>query len=274
MSNITTLNIIRHKINEFEPKCRLMIAANNIKHFSGFREFNEEAYYCLYFNKRDYFVSYNLTNTHTSTGQHCVFTIPNQRYNLDKTSIEDFLLTQVDDLYLPPPVLDKNFTTIYDNINYIISTKSLSKIYKLKLFNGEEQYTIDNDSLYIFIRLLPTLSTSLNPMLFSIKCANVYSLCNGDHNHINSIGFVVKLDNRFSYKRRDVFYYHKDEYERKVDKIVGIKYPFINKEYINKHIFEDYEMAKTFQYKVQVTMLYMPTLKLANKYGIKVLTSF
>lgn len=112
-------------------------------------------------------------------------------------------------------------------------------------------------------------------MLFSIKCPNVYSLCNGDHNHINSIGFVVKLDNRFSYKRRDVFYYYdKDKYERKVDKIVDIKYPFINKQYINKHIFEDYEMAKTFQYKVEVTMLYMPTLKLANKYGIKVLTSF
>ena len=273
MNNITSLNTIRHKINEFEPKSKLMIAYNNINHFSGFRQFNEERFYCLYFNKRCDFITYNFLNKQSYTNS--IFKKIDQRYNLDKTSVEDLLLTQADDLYLPPSTSDNSFTTICKNINYVSTSGALEKRYNLKLFNNKESYTLDTSSLYIFIRLVPTLSTSLNPMLFSINCPNIYSLCNGDHNHINSIGFVVKLNNRFTYKRKDVYYYEEVEYiERKVDKITGIKYPFITKSYINKHIFEDYKMAKTFQYRIEVTMLYMPTLNLANKHGIHVLTSF
>ncbi len=264
MNNIKTLNTIRHKINEFELKCKLLIAVYNKKHLSACREFNEQEYSCIYFNKRQSFVSYNIlsSNDYNKSNQ----------WRLDTTSIEDLLLTQKDDLYNPPLMSDKNIININTNILNIVN--KIPKRFKLKAFNIDTAYTINVDDLYVLIRLVPTLSTSLNPMIMSINCPNVYIICNGHHNHLNSIAFICKLNNRFDYRYRDIYYAFNTPDEDVVTKCLGIKYPFINKSYINSKIFDNFEMAKSFQYQIEVDMLYMPTLKLADKHGIKVLNNF
>jgi len=269
--NRTTLSIIRRSINEFKLKSRLVIASDLKNDISRYREFNQGLYNCLYFNKHSGF-----------TADHFgfIFYKGSQvgKCFLSQTSIEDLLLDYIDPLNNLNEENNKFFLGIYNNITSYIKDRNLDRRYMVKVFNSVDSYNIDTNHLYLFVRLVPTLDTSLLPMIMSINVPDVYCISNGIDNNINSIGFVCKLNDRQQYKYRQCRFetdsndWNKKGYYKQI--AVNFKYPFLTKKYINSFLFDSFEEANYFQYKIETNMLYMPTLRLSNKYNIRVISNF
>lgn len=259
------LNIIKNKINDFALKSCAYIPAKECitsEVDSAYYIVDESPFYILCSNKRlsTYFeASGNYIFTRRSEYSNSLLDAIKKInslsdvYNID---LNQFLILQKNSHFLGwLPV-----SNLIDNSIKNIRGNKYCKHFKDKFYYGDNTYSIDNDKLYLFIRIMPEECIDLTNLLIYCQSGYVYNISErGDKNKVGSLGFIVKLNNRESYPISKTF-----------NKVTNIKYPFLTKDRINSLLFDNYNA----NYIIKKEIIYIEDNTKLDKYGIKILDNF
>ena len=130
--------------------------------------------------------------------------------------------------------------------------------------DGDLTFNLNQDYIYLFIRLNPLSNDDLNGLIMYLNNPNVYLIKERSNiNQIRSLGFIIKLNNRYFLKEIN----YSDSWSN-INMNPLIKYN-ISKQIINKNLFDN----TNFSYRLSYSMLYIQDLNILNKYNLNIITN-
>ena len=178
------LNTIKNKLNDFELKACVYISPTNINNNNKqsfcprYYTTNKASFYIVCSNKRPstYWIAGYSTHSNHRSGRNilldaCEF--GNNSLEIYSIDLERFLVIKKNSDFLgwypSDNLIDQNIEGVKGN--------KYCKHYKDKIYYGVNEYNVDVDKLYLFVRIIPKDCNNLTNLIVNCERDYIYNIC-------------------------------------------------------------------------------------------------